>query len=368
MLPVREPGPFRKGFGLGAGAGAGLGVALAVIGLVTSLLSSLALVGLGALTSSQNPTMNTIWGSPSATKTLRAININGTILTDSTGGSVLGGGIYGYEVARVIDSFTAKDNSGLVLRVNTPGGTITGAKSIADAITRFQQRTGHKVFVHVEGMSASGGVYATAGADEIIADHGSLVGSIGVIIGPFERYRNVTATDGGILGGGVTTQGGIDQFYVTAGRDKDFGNPYRDMSPGERDVLQRGVDNAYSDFVDHVANSRGIPANAIRDDLGAHIFDNKVAQEKKLIDGTMGIDEAFTHFATSAGLDPADTKVVAPNQPSFLDSLLSSETRLPGQALPVVPQQGVRPVTAAAVCGPGVTVLAYHGDPTSVCR
>lgn len=368
MLPVRQPGPFRKGFGLGAGAGLGVGVALAVVGIVASLISSLALAGIGAVTSSQSTPMNTIWGSPSATKTFRAIGINGAILTDSTGGSVLGGGTYGYEVAHLIDSFTKEDNHGLILRINTPGGTITGSKAIADAITRYQERTGHKVFAHIEGMSASGGVYAMVPADEIVADHGSMIGSIGVTIGPFQRYRDVTATEGGILGGGVTTQGGIEEFYITAGRDKDFGNPFRDMSPGERDVLQRGIDNAYTEFVDHVADHRGIPANVIRDDFGAHIFDNKLAEENKLIDGTMGIDEAFRHFAESAGLDPADTKVVAPSQPSFLDTLLSSDTRRPGEALPVVPQQGVRSVTAAAICGPGVTVLAYHGNPVGVCR
>jgi protease IV len=367
--PVRPPGPFRRGFGLGAGAGAGAGLSVLVVGTVLSLVTGLILAGVGLAVSANpsDPAVVTVWGSPSATKTLRAVDVKGPILTDVDGGALLSGGTYGYEVARMIDNLDADDAEALVLRISTPGGTITGSKAIADAIDRYKQRTNQLVFAHVQGLSASGGMYAMAGADDIRADHGSLLGSIGVIFGPFARYRDVTAIDGGLFGGGVTTSGGIEQFYLTQGRGKDVGNPYRDFTAEERAILTTGLENEYAAFVRHVSVNRGIPAEAVRDDLGAHLYDNATAEQKQLIDGTMGVDEAYRHFATAAGLDPASTRVVAATRPSALLSLLGSERRVPGQALPVEQVPGVRPITAAALCGPGTTVLVYSGDPQAEC-
>ncbi|WP_432559023.1 S49 family peptidase [Granulicoccus sp. GXG6511] len=371
-VPVREPGPFRRGFGLGAGAGAGLGVALAVIGTVLSLLSALGVMAVGAAAAAAGggaapANTSTVWGSPTATHTLRAVDVTGSILTDGSGGGLLAAGTYGYEVARMIDDIDAEDADGLVLRLNTPGGTITGSKAIADAVARYQQRTGKKVFAHVQGMSASGGVYAMAGADDIRADHGSTTGSIGVIMAQFARYRDVVAVDGGLLQGGVTTTGGIEEIYITEGRSKDLGNPYRDATPEELAHLQQLASNEYDRFVEHVATLRDIPAATIRDELGANLFDNKLAEEHGLIDGTMGADEAYRHFATEAGVDPADTKIVAPAAPTMLQALLGAENRVPGQALPVEVQSGVRPVTSAAMCGRGPAALAYHGDLGRIC-
>lgn len=367
---VRPPGPFRRGFGLGAGVGAGLGAMLLVVGTVISLLSAVSVAAVGVLAPSANAAgtsqVSTVWGSAGAKHKLRAIDVSGTILTDASSGAMLTPGTYGYEVASTLDKLTAKDADAVVLRLNTPGGTVTGSKAIADAVDRYRQRTGKKVFAHVQGMSASGGMYAMAGADEIQADYGSMIGSIGVIFGPFARYRDVTALDNGLLPGGVTA-GKIEQFYLSQGKGKDAGNPYRDLAPDEREVFTRGLANEYAAFVDHVATKRKLPAQAIRDDLGAHLFDNVGAKEKGLIDGSMGIDEAYRHFAGAAGLDPGQTRVVAAKPPSVLEAMLGAERRVAGQALPVSAQAGVRPVTAPAVCGPAPTVLAYHGDPSRVC-
>ena len=164
------------------------------------------------------------------------------ILADSGDGSTLTGGTYGYEIASQLDALKSEDAAGLLLLVNTPGGSINGSKAMADAIERYQQRTGKKVVVHVQGMSASGGMYAMAGADEIIADYGSLIGSIGVIFGPFEQYKDVKATTGTLFTEGYVTTGGIEYGYLTEGKDKDFGNPFREMRAEERAVLQAGPD------------------------------------------------------------------------------------------------------------------------------
>lgn len=355
-------GGFGRGFGLGAGAGIGLGATLATGMLISSLVLGL-LVGSGpAATSSP---VQTLWGSPTAKHTIWAFPVTGPILAGSSDGSTLSGGTYGYELAAEIDSMTAADADGILLVMNTPGGTINGSKAIADAVTRYQERTGKKVVALVQGMSASGGMYAMAGADEIIADHGSLIGSIGVIFGPLSQYKDVTAITGTILEPGVVTTGGITQEYLTMGRGKDFGNPFREMTAEEREVYTGAIQNMYDDFVEWVAKARDLEPSFITDTLGAHVFDTETAVKHGLVDTQLGIMEAYERTAEVVGTDPADTRIITWAPPSLIDQLLGMESRRPGQALPEVVEAGHR--ASASICAASPAVLAYHGDLTSVC-
>ena len=365
--PPPEPAPrakggFSRGFGAGAGAGIGLGAVLAVGMVVSSLVFGM-LAGAAALNGAAASSMETIWGSPTAKNSIRAIRVTGTILADAGDGSTLTGGTYGYEVAAEIDALSATDAAGLLLLINTPGGSINGSKAMADAIARYQQRTGHKVVAHVQGMSASGGMYTMAGADEIIADYGSLVGSIGVIFGPFERYKDVKATTGTLFTEGYVTTGGIDYEYLTKGTDKDFGNPFREMRPSERANLLAGLQNVYEDFVGWVAEGRDLEPGVITGTLGAHIFDPESAIKNGLIDSQMGIDEAYRRAATVMGVDPVDTRVVTPAAPSVLEQLLGAEARVPGHA-PIL-KSGEK--ASATICGNTARALVLHGEPSALC-
>ena len=183
-------------------AGLGIGAVLCALSLI-SAIAMVALVGVARIgranTSAETSVTKTLWGSSSAKNTLRAISVSGTI--QASGGSSSGmfsSATYGYDVAKLIDSLTADSAAGLVLLMDTPGGSINGSRAIADAVDRYEQRTGKKSFAFVEGMSASGGMYAMAGVNRIYADQGTMVGSIGVIMGPFARYRDVTAVASGL--------------------------------------------------------------------------------------------------------------------------------------------------------------------------
>ncbi len=95
-------------------------------------------------------------------------------------------------------------------------------------------------------------------------------------MGAFSYYDGVTATDGGLLGG-VTTRGGIEYTTISAGRGKDMGSPYRRLTDEERNVLQAGVNDTYDEFVRHIATSRNIAEDVIRDRIGALVYDNTTA-------------------------------------------------------------------------------------------
>lgn len=364
--PPERPGGFKRGFGKGIGLGLGLTVmvtALALVGGIMSILSLGVLVG-SSSGDAQTSTTETVWGEPGAGSQLRAIDISGAIMTSAAEGGLLAAGTFGYEVADMLDALETDDAAGVVLLVNTPGGSITGSRAISDAIERYQERTGQQVMVHVQGMSASGGVYSTAPADVIYADHGSIIGSIGVIYGPFTYYDGVVATSGSIIESGVTTTGGITQEYITRGTGKDAGQPFRELTDGERQMFEDLINPEYERFVEHMATHRGMDATRIVDEYGAGIFEAGKAEELGYVDGTLGRDEFFREAATLAGLDPEDTEVVRLAAPGAFEALFGVE-RVWGQSRPLEPGAGAVSVNAG-LCG-GRAPLVFAGDLAAVC-
>lgn len=362
--PVREPSQFKRGFGLGLGASLGFGLGLAAAGVGMVVVLVVALVGLvsgGPDSGSADPVTETVWGDPGAEFRLIAVPVTGVILGGESDGATFGGSTYGYEVADTIDALDEDDADGLILELNTPGGTIHGSRAIADAVERYQERTGNQVMAHVQGMSASGGVYAMAGADEIVADHGSQVGSIGVIMGPFQRFRDVTAIPGSLLDPGVETRGGITEEYLSRGRGKDLGNPFRDMTEEERAVLGQGLDREYAEFVAWVAEARGIPEQTIVDELGAFVFDGQTAVERGLVDRVLGRDEAYRFAAELNDVDPDDTRVERVRGPGLLETLLSARSGAEGSSASVL-EPG-----RSTVCTGAPLVLAFHGELSAAC-
>ena len=216
-------------------------------------------------------------------------------------------------------------------------------------------------------MSASGVMYAMAVADTIYADHGTLVGSIGVIFGPFTFYDGVTAVDGGLLSGGVTTEGGVEVEFLTAGRSKDLGNPYRRITEAERANLQESLDQSYDEFVNRVATGREMSAAAIKRDLGAQLFGETQAVENGLIDAIADRDETYRLAAEKAGLEDGGTWAVqrlAPATPSLLDLLTGAAVdRVRGGSTPSSTATKI-----PTMCLGSGTILAYHGDPAELCR
>ena len=369
-VPSPQRGGFSRGFGLGAGAGLGAGLSLLVLGLVGGVISALMMAGFAAAIGGAGQTaiepQRTVWGPATAKHTIRAIDVSGVIQNDASDGAALTAGTYGYEIADVLDDLDADDADAVVLLMNTPGGAIPGSRAMGEAVERYQSRTGKKLFAFVQGMSASGGMFAMAGADEIVADHGSAIGSVGVISGPFLVYHDVTEVGSTILEAGVTTRGGITGEYFTAGKGKDFGSPWREITADERAEYQGLLDHEYSEFVAWVSRHRGIPEATLRDELGAGLFGTAQAQKVGYIDAVMTREDAFRHFAEVAGLDPDRTKVVAPEQPGFLMQMLGAQARVYGHA-PAVKPEGNQPARATASFCTSMVPMAVHGSLAAAC-
>ncbi len=313
-----------------------------------------------------------ISGEADSENRLLTISVEGPILGSppDQGGSPfvfssLGGVTYGYEVQQALEEMIEEESvKGILLRFATPGGTIFGSRAIYDGIEAYQEATQRPVIIHIEGASASGGVMAMVGADAIYADYGSVIGSIGVIGAVFNYYDQPTAFDGGLLGGGVTTENGIEQFVITAGRSKDFGNPFRQPTDEELNVAQQTVDHEYTRFVDHVAQARGLDPTTIREDMGALLFDNQTAEQYQLIDGTLNRPDAIKDLAGRAGVGEDYQLVrIQAEPPSLLGTLLGQAPTSP----PVTYDYIQRQVSSDRCQASQQAVLAYHGDRRQLC-
>lgn len=369
-LPAR-PRTFRTGFGLGAGAALGVAT-VAIAGLVITALGLAALVGVATLAEpEQDPVGPTslAWGEADAEHRILAVPVQGVIFGHESETGGFGLGTYGYQVARTLDDLDADDYDGVVLEMNTPGGTIYGSRAIADAVERYRERTGNQVVAFVQGISASGGMYAMAGADQIVADHGTLVGSIGVIMGPFEQYDGVIAYSGSLFTPGVETTGGITQEYLTAGEGKDVGNPFREITEAEREVLTGGLQREYASFVSWVSQARDIPEATIREDIGAHVYDPQRAAEIGLVDEVGDQSTAFRTAAELNDADPDDTAVYRQEPPGLIASLFGfeagagSDEEGTGAAEP----SAAVPPGGSSLCSGRRLTLVYHGDLASLC-
>jgi protease IV len=260
-------------------------------------------------------------GSELSQNKILLINVEGVILNqkpiDPLSAILSSGVVYGYDIKQQLVDATLDDTiKGVVLFVNSPGGTITGSKAIADGVEYFKTTTGKSVVAIGSGLVASGGYWAMSNADSIYLDPGSSIGSIGVIFGPLTRYKNVVSNQE------VATLEGITEEYITSGKGKDLGNPYRDLSEEERSVLQKSVSDAYEDFVNVVATSREISADTVKNSIGAYLYGDKQALELKLVDKVLNIDDSILDFATTQGIENDYQIVSKEEELDFFSSLL----------------------------------------------
>ncbi len=253
----------------------------------------------------------------------------------------------------------AKDDliEGVILEIDSPGGTIFGAHAIADGVEYYRSKTKKPVYAHISGTGASGAYWAAVSTDKVLVDYGSDVGSIGVILGPFQYYNKVLSENAGLLGGGVITENGIESTILTAGKSKDVGNPYRRLAPEEVAALQKTVNNEYDAFVAYVSQRRNIPGDSIRNQIGALTYDSRSALEQKLADKVANRHDAYDLLAEAARVKDNYQVVQEQYLPGFVESLVSAVTRKPQPKV-----QGVN------LCNLTRVSLAYHGDVTGWCQ
>jgi len=204
---------------------------------------------------------------------------------------------------------------GVLLNVNSPGGAVPPSIEIAYAIKELQKDK--PVIAYASGIMASGSYYSSIYAQKIIANPGSIIGSIGVIM----QSANIEELMDTI---GVKTQ------IVKQGTYKEAGTPTREWTKEEREELETLTKDTYDLFVKDVATARGLEINASKSYADAHIFSSKRAKEVGLIDEIGVKSQAKTVLMKEANITKAVWKEKDKFE-SFMDKL-ESETILKVQS------------------------------------
>lgn len=177
---------------------------------------------------------------------------------------------------------------GMIIRIDSPGGGAAAFQEIYREIRRIRE-SGIPVVASIASVGASGGYYAALGANKIMANPGSIVGSIGVIV------DFPVAVD-------LLDKIGIDVKTVKSGRYKDTGSPYRQVTPEDEKQLENVVLDMYDQFVSDVARERGIHKKELLNITDGRIFTGLQAKELGLVDTLGTFEDAVLLIAEMAGI------------------------------------------------------------------
>ena len=194
-----------------------------------------------------------------------------------------------------------KKIKGILLRINSPGGTVTSSDIIYHEIKSFKERYNVKVYVSVVDVAASGGYYIAMAGDSIMAHPTSLVGSIGVLALKINLE--------GLMG-----KVGVEWEVVKSSEKKDFMSPFRPLTKEERTLFQETIDGYYNRFVDVVVLNRSrLDARAVKILADGRVYNARLALEKYLVD-SIGYLEDIVKLAKKE-LNQPGLKVVTYGRP-----------------------------------------------------
>ncbi len=163
----------------------------------------------------------------------------------------------------------------VVLRIDSPGGGVASSQEIYAAVTDLKKKK--KVITSMGSLAASGGYMVACATDKIVANPGTMTGSISAVM----HFANVEE---------LLKKLGLKASAVKSGKFKDIGSPVREMTAEERALIQELVDDIYDQFLDMVARDRNIPKENLRKIADGRIFTGRQAQKLGLVDylGDMG--------------------------------------------------------------------------------
>ena len=198
----------------------------------------------------------------------------------------------------------------IVLRIDSPGGGVVPSQEIHDAVLRVRNKQNKAVVASMGTVAASGGYYIAAATDRIIANPGTLTGSIGVIM----ELANLE---------GLLKKIGVENVVVKSGRHKDIGSPFRKMSDEDRRILQSVMDDVHTQFIEAVAEGRSLDVSDVQPLADGRIFTGRQAKEIKLVDELGDLDDAIKLAAELAGIE-GEPKVVEPRKRFSVRELIES--------------------------------------------
>lgn len=179
----------------------------------------------------------------------------------------------------------AKDENvkGIILRVNSPGGSVIASETIWNQVETIKKTGGKPVIVSMGSVAASGGYYVSMNADRIFADHNTITGSIGVVIGKFYT-RNLFESLG------------ITFDSVTIGKNNNFLSALEKFTPEQEEYLNKNLDETYNTFVQRAADGRKMNATDLEKFAHGRVWSGGLAYKNGLVDEIGGFMAAYGYM------------------------------------------------------------------------
>jgi protease IV len=204
-----------------------------------------------------------------------------------------------------------KDSSvkGVILRVNSPGGSAAASEEIYQEINAFKRETQMPIYSYFSDIAASGGLYVAMASDNITANPATITGSIGVII----SYLNFQ---------GLAEQYGVRNIVYKSGEFKDILNEFRNPTESEKQIMQSLVSDTYESFVNAIKDGRKLPDEKVRIIADGRVFSAKGAQGVNLVDQIGTFENSVTSIKNKLKLEKAT--VVEYGRPDFFETLFGA--------------------------------------------
>jgi protease-4 len=225
---------------------------------------------------------------------------------------------------------------GLILRINSPGGTVTASDIIHHELKSFKEKTGKRITACLMDVGASGGYYVATAADEIIAHPTTITGSIGVVTLRF----NVE---------GLLSRIGIKEETLKSGDKKDIWSPFRASTPEERKIMQVIIDSLHQRFISVVTNGRkSLTREEVEKLADGRIYTAFQAQKAKLIDRVGYLDDAINGIKKLSGIE--DASVITYYRPgTYKGSIYSGLPKAPSNIINLISINGEGLITPPGV-------------------
>jgi protease-4 len=218
----------------------------------------------------------------------------------------------------------------VVLRVNSPGGTVTTSDAMYQEILRFKAKTHKPVIASCQEICASGAYYVSCGADKIMAQPTSVVGSIGVIFNTFEFE-------------GTMAKIGMQAEAIKSGPLKDMGSPFKHLTDEERKVMQGMVDEYYGRFLMVLKNNRTVEPSKQTIATDGRVFSGEKAKEIGLIDDIGMLEDALDMARKMS--DSPNAKVIMYKRPYGYRGSIYADSSVP------IPQASASNITKLEMPG-----------------
>lgn len=223
---------------------------------------------------------------------IAVVPVEGTIQASSDASGY--GGTVGYDhdmLMEYVDELIDNDcNKGIILRMNTPGGTVYEADELYLKLMEYKEETNRPIWAYMENYCCSGGVYIASAADEQYANRNTTTGSIGVIISTYDMS-------------GLYEKLGIKEVNIVSAENKDMGSSGKEMTAEQLAIYQSVVDEAYNQFVDIVATGRDMSVDEVKKLADGRIYTANQALDNGLIDGIKSSEEFDQYVMDESGVD-----------------------------------------------------------------